>query len=106
MPSRWKCRTPFRSVNYASEISTIAWTSTVEFLGRPFTATAARAWRPLSPKMVTKKSEAPLMTCGLSLNPAMAFTNPVRLTMRSTRSSDPIAALITDSKLRAQTRAP
>lgn len=59
-----------------SATSRIIWISTVESFGRPETATAARAWRPRSPKISTRRSLAPLTTAGLSANPSTAFTYP------------------------------
>lgn len=53
---------------------TVIWSSTNALRGSALTPTAARTWRPASPKICTSKSDAPLMMEGESANPGAAFT--------------------------------
>lgn len=49
-------------------------TSTNALRGSALTPTAARTWRPASPKTCTSRSDAPLITAGESGKPATALT--------------------------------
>src|SRR5262249_50091817 len=66
--------------------------STGMFPGSTVVPIAARAWIPRSPNACPRSSDAPSITPDVSVNPGAQFTKPSSLTMRSTRSSDPIAA--------------
>ena len=57
-----------------SVILTVICNSTRALRGKALTPTAARTWRPASPKTRTSRSEAPFMTAGESANPGAAFT--------------------------------
>ena len=63
-----------RVFDHDSFTLTVIWISTRALRGRALTPTAARTWRPASPKISTSRSEAPLMTAGESANPGAALT--------------------------------
>ena len=64
-----------------------------------------RAWRPLSPKTSTIRSDAPFITFGPSVKPGAELMKPPRRTTRTTLSRSPSAALSCASRLIAQARA-
>src|SRR5690606_17973550 len=51
-------------------------TSTAAPRGSSATPTAARAWRPRSPRTSTRRSEAPLITFGWPVKPGAEATKP------------------------------
>src|SRR5205807_74872 len=61
---------------YARTTTTAA-TSTVTPRGRPLLPTAARVWRPASPRTSIRRSDAPLITEGWSVKSLVQLTNPV-----------------------------
>src|SRR5919106_508868 len=83
----------------------MASTSTGTPRGRAATPTAARAWRPASPKTSPNSSLAALTTLGWSVKSGVLATNPVTLTTRRTPASSPSSALRAASRLTAQVRA-
>src|SRR5579872_4764606 len=87
------------------ETSNTPSTSTAASAGRDATPTVVRAWRPLSPKAVTIRSEAPLSTFGPSRKSGVELTNPPSRTTRTTLSRSPSAAFTWASRLMAQPRA-
>src|SRR5712671_2389723 len=87
------------------ETSNTPSTSTAASDGSEATPTVVRAWRPLSPKAATIRSEAPLSTFGPSRKSGAELTNPPRRTTRTTLSRSPSAALICANRLMAQPRA-
>src|SRR6185437_6797070 len=89
----------------AQETSNSPSTSTAASAGSAATPTVVRAWRPLSPKAATIRSEAPLSTFGPSRKSGAELIKPPSRTTRTTLSRSPSAALIWASKLMAQPRA-
>src|SRR5579872_5815233 len=87
------------------ETSNTPSTSTAASAGSEETPTVVRAWRPLSPKAATIKSEAPLSTFGPSRKSGTELTKPPRRTTRTTLSRSPSAALTCARRLMAQPRA-
>src|SRR5450631_818255 len=87
------------------ETSNIPSTSTAASAGREATPTVVRAWRPLSPKAATIRSEAPFSTFGPARKSGAELTKPPSRTTRITLSRSPSAALICASRLMAQPRA-
>src|SRR5690606_35728499 len=80
--------------------------STATPSGRAGAETAARAWRPASPKTATMRSEQPLITLGWSVKSGVEFTKPPSFTTRTIRSrSPPRAARAWARRLRPQRRA-
>src|SRR5665213_1675694 len=103
---RRRARNPRDDGRFRHASSNIASTSQATLRGRDPAPTAARAWRPASPRTSTKRSEAPFATSGCCVNPGTAFTKAVTFTQRFTLSrSPPHAALICASTLMAQIRA-
>ena len=89
----------------AQETSNTPSTSTAASAGSEATPTVVRAWRPLSPKAATIRSEAPFSTFGPSRKSGAELTKPPSRTTRTTLSRSPSAALICASRLIAQPRA-
>ena len=77
-------------------------TSTAASAGSEATPTVVRAWRPLSPKAATIRSEAPFSTLGPSRKSGAELMKPPSRTTRTTLSRSPSAALICASRLIAQ----
>src|SRR6478752_4406099 len=102
------CGQPIRGVQApvsAQDTSKMPSTSIAASAGREATPTVVRAWRPLSPKAATIKSDAPFMTFGPSRKSGAELTKPPSRTTRMTLSRSPSAALIWASRLMAQPRA-
>src|SRR5262245_51061513 len=59
-------------------------TSTAESSGSTGTPTVVRAWRPLSPKAATIRSDAPFITLGPSRNVGIELMKPPRRITRTT----------------------
>src|ERR1700723_4596503 len=89
----------------AYETSNTPSTSTEASAGSEATPTVVRAWRPLSPKAATIRSDAPLSTFGPSRKSGAELTKPPRRTTRATLSRSPMAALTCANRLMAQPRA-
>src|SRR3984885_3913101 len=87
------------------ETSNIPSTSTAASAGSEATPTVVRAWRPLSPKAATIRSDAPLSTFGPSTKSGAELTKPPSRTTRTTLSRSPSAALTCARRLMAQPRA-
>src|SRR3982074_1220420 len=102
------CGQPLRRAHRggsAQETSNIPSTSTAASAGREATPTVVRAWRPLSPKAATIRSDAPFSTFGPSRKSVAELPNPPSRTTRTTLSRSPSAALIWAKRLMAQPRA-
>src|SRR5262249_34291011 len=80
-------------------------TSTAASSGSTATPTVVRAWRPLSAKAVTMRSDAPFITFGPSRKSGAELMKPPSRTTRTTLSRSPRAALIWASRLTPQARA-
>src|SRR5215208_1363867 len=80
-------------------------TSTAASSGSTATPTVVRAWRPLSAKAVTMRSEAPFITLGPSRKSGAELMKPPSRTTRTTLSRSPSAALTWARRLTAQVRA-
>src|SRR5581483_1527463 len=80
--------------------------STGTFAGRLPAPAAVRACLPTSgPNTSTSRSEAPFITCGCCVKVGLAFTRPVTLTTRLTRSRLPTSARRLASMAMATSRA-
>src|SRR5579883_3574264 len=66
----------------AQRTSKIASTSTATLAGSTLTPTAARAWRPASPKTSTMRFDAPFTTCGCCVKSSTELTKPPSRTQR------------------------
>src|SRR5258706_14239543 len=98
-------RQPIRGAHVSGsdqDTSKMPSTSTAASEGREATPTVVRAWRPLSPKAATIRSEAPLSTFGASRKSGAELTKPPSRTTRTTLSRSPSAALTCASRLTAQ----
>src|SRR5205085_1819573 len=104
MGDRAGCQ-PIRSAHSPQATSNTPSTSTAASAGSEATPTVVRAWRPLSPKAATIRSEAPLRTFGPSKKSGAELMKPPRRTTRTTLSRSPSAALTWASRLIAQPRA-
>src|SRR6202000_1648086 len=79
---------------FRQDTSNMPSSSTEASAGRDATPTVVRAWRPLSPKAATIRSEAPLSTFGPSRKSGAELIKPPSLTTPTTFSRSPRAALI------------
>ena len=71
-----------RMSRQGAAISNKASISTAQSNGNSATPTVDLAWRPLSPKTSTIKSDAPFITPGRLVKPGAALINPPSLTQR------------------------
>ena len=84
--------------------SNMASISIAAFRGSWATPTVVRAWRPLSPRIATIKSEAPFITAGKLEKDGKQFTNPPSLKHRTIRVKSWVAFWACARRLIAHSR--